>query len=137
MIKQSMWIFLFLLTESLDKFLLLGSDTIFSNGTDLIAAGDVGNATINAGSNDPIEWLADESLERGDCYVETHDSRVDARWRERASAVVVAGTTVTSQPASTRQRRMLRLAPRSIATTWRDLGLRAPGAQTPSDSSKR
>ena len=40
--------------------------------------------------NDSIEWLADESLQRGDCIVETRDSRVDARWRQRAAATVHA-----------------------------------------------
>ncbi len=34
-----------------------------------------------------------------------------------ACAVVAAGTTVRSQPVSTKQRKMLRLAPKSMATT--------------------
>jgi len=41
-------------------------------------------------SNDSIEWLTDESLQRGDCCVETRDSSVDARWSQRASATVEA-----------------------------------------------
>ena len=35
-----------------------------------------------------------------------------------AGTIVVDGTTVTLQPASTRQRRMLSFTPKSMATTW-------------------
>ena len=35
-----------------------------------------------------------------------------------SSALVLAGTTVTLQPAEARQRKILRLAPKSMATTW-------------------
>ena len=45
------------------------------------------------------------------------EDAVRDRARGSRSALVLAGTTVTRQPASTRQRRMLRLAPKSIATT--------------------
>ena len=40
--------------------------------------------------DDSIEWSADESLQRGDCIVETRDSRVDARWSLRVAATIKA-----------------------------------------------